>query len=685
MQSPCFTTAEATPTFDEEGNISYPNAANYSDGKTPSDAISTGWYIGTSGGDQRLNYKEGRVCWNAWNTKFTNMSINQDITGLPNGYYTISAEMMTQQGCFTDQHLYAKSTIQTTSSDTLANCVWQWDSPYDGTWETLTTRKVIVTDGKLTVGAYSTGDSEHTPAEFDGGQNTDYRRGWFLVTNFKLLYYGEARFEDLKEIYSQSIADAQALCDSMHLAADKAAFQAAIDANSNAGTADEINTCMAAVNEALTIALKSETEYQNILSGTLSSLKDSIATSYGEYETRVAQQAVNVMMNYLGSDAATYTETGAMTTILRYYLNSYIPALQAAVNCDVKDETARQALQDTYTQQVDALETITSLPETVVLEQYMAQMSKAVQMGKAADLYNLGGDDYTPLISNSNVDDSAAKGWTLVKTAGNGGVNKGAHYDGGSGYYLDVSGTKGKILYTAYQTIENIPNGTYLLKALNRLSATPGEEGAYLFAIADNDTSNSAFAPMHSQLFDYGKYYDAGYIPSLPTDENGEPVLQAYVTNTYGPVWAEACDWMIENEDKEIDESDIRYQIFAANNERGYGWFCNSLQIEVRNHTLTLGVTCDSTLTLGHDDTEGNPCVPSTCAWFSADNFTLTLLQTGDNKGWTPATAISDPDITVNGQKRSTTDDAIYNLSGMKVGADYKGIVIRNGKKQLLR
>ena len=38
----------------------------------------------------------------------------------------------------------------------------------------------------------------------------------------------------------------------------------------------------------------------------------------------------------------------------------------------------------------------------------------------------------------------------------------------------------------------------------------------------------------------------------------------------------------------------------------------------------------------------------------------------------------------VNAEEQAA-DGAIYNVVGMKVGADYKGIVIRNGKKMLKR
>lgn len=69
-------------------------------------------------------------------------------------------------------------------------------------------------------------------------------------------------------------------------------------------------------------------------------------------------------------------------------------------------------------------------------------------------------------------------------------------------------------------------------------------------------------------------------------------------------------------------------------------------------------------------DTEGNACVPFSGYWFSADNFTLTLIEKGDNEGWSPATGI-DSIATVD-----TSVVAIYNLSGVKVNTYQKGINI---------
>jgi hypothetical protein len=218
--------------MNDNGEYIFPNAANYKNGSSCPDANSGGWYIGPSGGDQRTNVAIGRPCWNAWNLNFSTISINQNISNLPNGYYKLSADFDIQAGCATSQHIYAKSN----AGDITSNTDWNTIDDYVANWKTITTDgKVLVTDGKLTIGAASTGDTQNIPADF-GGVNTDKRRGWFLVTNFKLYYLGAASKDDIEKAFQEKLADAKACADTMHLAADKAAFKAVINAYLSADT-----------------------------------------------------------------------------------------------------------------------------------------------------------------------------------------------------------------------------------------------------------------------------------------------------------------------------------------------------------------------------------------------------------------------------------------------------------------
>ena len=132
IQHPWFINSNAEPYFEDDTWV-FPKAVDeegverYTEGSASSpDLNSEGWYIaGASGGDQRLNWQRGRSCWNAWNNNYTTtLAVAQDIEGLPNGYYTVSADLCTQAGCLNDQHVYAESIAQKTISSPLTSEGW---------------------------------------------------------------------------------------------------------------------------------------------------------------------------------------------------------------------------------------------------------------------------------------------------------------------------------------------------------------------------------------------------------------------------------------------------------------------------------------------------------------------------------------------------------------------------------
>ena len=299
------------------------------------------WYIGPAGGDQSIktnNLLDNDTntiptVWNSWRNNFTSsteyLSINQDLTGLPNGYYTITADLTTQVGCITDQHVFANSTIQSGQSEVYSETpTWDKDqtaAPFTTTWQTLTSVPVIVTDGKLTIGALGHGAAD-TPAD-NGFTYDDHRRGWFCVTNFKLNYLGEATAEEIAEATAKKYEDAKALVDALHFAKDKADLT---DSIADAKAENDLDK----VNRTIAIAEASEAEYNGIMTGSYKTLQDNIASDeeggYSADAKALAQVPVQYMTDYLGSAAATYTETGAITTVLRAYRDNLIPALQKA-------------------------------------------------------------------------------------------------------------------------------------------------------------------------------------------------------------------------------------------------------------------------------------------------------------------------------------------------------------------
>ncbi len=175
---PWFCNPDAEPTKNEDGTYTFPYVTEheYAVNSTPVDYNSKGWVNGNSFvvDDARVNWTEGRITWNNWHAKTTvgTLDVHQQLTGLPNGYYAVSADWITNYEPST-QHTYATAGDVTKTSVYLDNQGWD-----NETWTTLTTDKILVgDDGILTIGGASTS----TGAAYSG---------WFCVTNFKLVYYG---------------------------------------------------------------------------------------------------------------------------------------------------------------------------------------------------------------------------------------------------------------------------------------------------------------------------------------------------------------------------------------------------------------------------------------------------------------------------------------------------------------
>ena len=97
------------------------------------------------------------------------------------------------------------------------------------------------------------------------------------------------------------------------------------------------------------------------------------------------------------------------------------------------------------------------------------------------------------------------------------------------------------------------------------------------------------------------------------------------------------------------------------------------MEIEVKNHVLTIGVTTDSVFTMKYGGE------PWTGTWFSADNFTLKMIAEGDNSGWNPTTGITVPGEAVENELEIKVVDGtivsngeIYSLSGVRVASGSK-------------
>ena len=91
--------------------------------------------------------------------------------------------------------------------------------------------------------------------------------------------------------------------------------------------------------------------------------------------------------------------------------------------------------------------------------------------------------DFTYYIKNAGAEDT--EGWDISVTNGDGSRKSGQHYSGNTSnmYFDSYNRTAGNLWFTTHQTLTDLPNGTYTLKACAR---TDGE-GVFLTAQTDTD------------------------------------------------------------------------------------------------------------------------------------------------------------------------------------------------------
>jgi hypothetical protein len=639
--------------------ISYPrfsSAASKAE-ETTSTVMSTGWVSGSTytDGDQKANYRQCRDCWNAWWNVSTadagtkNMDVHQVLSNLPTGYYSISCLAITQEGCLTDQHAYVTSTAGTEVSPNLATTGWTGDDGTGtGTWDSLATEKILVTDGNLTIGFTSTKANGN-----DNGYSGDNREGWWCVTQFQLNYFGGGDV-DLPIVYNTKIAVATAMADTMHFAADKKALTDSIAVSTGATGTEAINKAMATLSNALVNATKSETYYAGIMAKgkTYPTLRDSLSksgTAYGAANA-IVKYAYDKLNAYVTASTTTYSTVDAFLTKVKKYTSDYATAYNATSDSikGLKSAVAIKELNATLTTQAGILIASDTLYRTALVDTFITKLKKATSVCVAQDKYENGATDYTFLIQNPNAGGTSVNitGWVIKRGTGNTDVSSsgGQHYNGTTLCYFDSwNGTAGKLNYYGYQIVNNIPNGTYTMKVACR---TSGSKGAFVFA------SNGGVAKSDTiwKRIELQKYYDAINDTTITADDER------------GSIWQAADDAV--NAGKATDLQTIQASI---NNNTGRGWEWVSIEgIQVNNHQMVIGMCTDSLRT-----GEG-----FTGTWFSAVDFSIVKTADGDNSGWTgPITNINSTTIL----EDNSTINGIYSISGIKMSNDTnlpKGIYI---------
>ena len=647
IQNPWFINTAAEPTFEDEGWF-FPNAlkedgtSNYTEGSASSpDLNSTGWYVaGASGGDQRLNWQRGRSCWNAWNNNYTTtLAVAQDITGIPNGYYTVSADLITQSGCNNStQRVFAQSTAEKkTSTATLTTEGWD-----ESLWETVSMTaedKVLVVDNKITIGAEGTGSGEGAT-------------GWFLATNFHLYYLGEAPVEALKEAFDAKVVAAKEMADTIVFNVDRVAIN---DSIAKFAAYEDYVEGLIGLAATMADAQKSINKYEEYVpaDGTIdgktiptvqTTLKKNGGEGYGAAE-EIVEFAYNYVTNWVKGDTATYTKFDEVVNVLKNYLNTYTPVYNKAAEVSAAASAAGQeALNGLMEEQKKAM--VAEVVDLNTINEFVKTLNTVINMVEKRNIYDdKNATDYTLFIKNPNAE--ATDGWDFVMGNGDGnGQKSGQWLDDSSTRYFDSYNGEGLKGFSAMQLIKELPNGTYKVGVYTRTPA----EGAYICYAVGSDTT---FVEIPLNYYTYANA------------ETGEDTT-VVASDKYGPIWEE-CKAAQEAGNATSEQ----LAIYNANSGQGRGWKHQEMDnIVVTNHELLIGTMAGTEASKTEKVFAGG--------WYSVGGWTLTLVSMGDNSGWEGPV--------VSGIQNMKADlqmpDGIYTIAGAKTNKLQRGlnIVISNGK-----
>jgi len=598
---------------------------------------STGWATSnvTSNSDCSARSNGGRACYNSWSNNFTSMNLYQKISGLPNGYYAIKCEGTTSVNAIYDQHAYITTTLGTAKSPALTKCDLS-----SNIWEEQMTPKIYCDNGAMTIGYAST----------SGGDVN----GWFCVSNFQLLYYGDIDDAGITTLYNTEIAAANDLASKMHIKGDVKIYQSVISSVSDKTDKASQLSALETLASAKTTAEASEAKYASVMAAGqfLNVISNPSETTYGA-ALNIVVAAYNSILNYINSESSTYSKLDSYISMASAYVNEYAKMYNkaGALQASLSSITAKNELQDIMSSQYSYLTSSADLKPVTEIKAMVASLFEVMQVCTAKNMIetNATTSDFTDFIQNPDAGGTVEDcgGWNINKGNGNNYTNYGEHYTGNKAlhYFDSWNATTGKLNYYGVQTVNNIPNGTYKLSFICR---TSGDKGAFVFAGTEKDTAWFRI-PVQTYTIAAGK------------SDGTDSTFTVY--NTYGQIWEEASKAEAANTATELQLAEV-----AVNNGIGYGWQWQSIDnIVVENHSLVIGMTTNSTYT--KEAFNGT--------WFSVGNFCLTRVATADNTSWNP----------VSGMTHVVTDTEapveIYTINGIRVNnSKQKGLyIIKQGGK----
>lgn len=573
-------------------------------------------------------------CLNSWSNNFVSMNVYQEITGLPNGLYSVSADAITQKSCLNDQHAYISSSMGVAVSDTLSGEGWDayGENSGCGEWETLTTDLLVVADGKLRIGFAST--STGTP-----GTN-----GWFQVANFVLKYHGEATAEDMKAAWESTLARANETVDIL-LIGDEGSLITTIGAATPLAADAKYAEACGMLNPAIDDVSYAANVTKKFYNSNYKTLDTDTTYAKYEYVPVLADGTISLVDGMLAVDTTTHRALDAFNDKLSAYVK-YISGLKEVedmLNDTTKayDEKFVNFLVETVIK--GHIDTLTfKLHASVNVDTLLIRLKNAANRLERTILKDASEGDVTSLIENPTCDIKEDGGendviaWTWVQGTGNHATYAAEHYDGTSNRFLDAWSGSG-LNTTFYQELTGIPNGIYRLTVAGRSDGSQ----AWFFAAPETPKAETTVWAEVKGIGAYG-----------------------------GEIWEAAkAEW--EAAGKPAD-GDFPY-FTARPDSTGYGWSWHVLDsIVVTDRYMMIGLSANTDFTGKETKFTGS--------WMGADDWKLELIKKTEDGTYDPYTGVEEIEVV------APVVQGIYDLFGRCINVvTESGIYIVNGKKMLIK
>ena len=263
-----------------------------------------------TGGYGNRQYGSGTM--EAWN--INNANISQQITGLPNGVYKVTADVISGPGVPLNAYVYASAgnEVKSGAVTAVASAGNYGTMSNEVAGKTLAAENVNVVNGTMTIGVKdpSTGN------------------GWIVLDNFKLYYYG-VDLSALEEALQEKITEAQAIDQTKLNDGVKTILNDAITAAQNAEyTEEDLTAQTIALGNTITFvnnAIAAITETNNLIAiyqgyATNSTAPDKTAfnTAISTAETNLANATTIDVIKAIEEDLQeallAYTNSGASPT-----------------------------------------------------------------------------------------------------------------------------------------------------------------------------------------------------------------------------------------------------------------------------------------------------------------------------------------------------------------------------------